>query len=188
MFLFGEPMKMIAVADDGGSFFAGYSLFLNKEKLPQISLTDSPKSNETTNTDISTRFFFARFIVPGSPTVGQPIRIRAYVNPVGQSINLIKAEITYSTSTLRLTEIDSYVSDFSLNLISDIQTGSASIIAMQPWPGIATSSVVVDLVLMPLAAGPAEINFTPKSAAFANDGFGTEVFTVSEPVSFTIEQ
>jgi hypothetical protein len=187
MFLFGEPMKMIAVAQDSGSFFAGYSLFVNEEKFPAPAATYSssePSAGE--NIDILTRMFFARLIDQETPVAGQTIRIRALVDPIGQAINLVNADITYSTSTLRLVGIDSEVSDFSLNLIKDSRAGAVSVIAMQPWPGVASGSIVVDLVFLALKAGPAEIDFAPSSTAFANDGQGTEVVTSAEPANFII--
>lgn len=185
--LFGEPMKMIAVADDGGSFFADFSLLINKEKLPVTAVSvGTDGSAEQSETDVLTRLFFSRFVGFEDPAVGQIIRVRALVSPTGQSINLLNARITYSTSTLRLVEVDSNVSDFSLNLIGDQSAGSVSIIGMQPWPGIATSSVLADLVFMTIAAGQAEINFAPESSALANDGYGTEVFTAAEASSFIV--
>jgi hypothetical protein len=109
------------------------------------------------------------------------------VDPAGQSINLVDAELNYSTSTLKLVEIDSSVADFYMNLISGKSTGAASIIAMQPWPGIATSSVVADLVFLALDSGRAEINFNQESMVLANDGYGTDVLSTTESASFLIK-
>ena len=185
--ILGGPMTLTTVANDSGSFFAGYSLNIKSDKLLAAGTDAVPRAPlEPASFRRSAELMLARFVGQEELTVGQLLRVRVMIDPAGQSINLVDAELTFSSSTLRLIQIDSDPSDFSLHLVSNKETGVASLIAMQPWPGIATSSVVADLVFMAQGSGPAEINFAPASSVLANDGFGTDVLKMASAINFTV--
>ena len=187
MLVFSGPMKMIAAADDSDLFFATFSFITNNDKLPVPETeTDSRLPAVVAGTSTA-ELRFAALFNQENLAVGQEFRIRVMVDPAGQSINLVDAELYYSTSTLYLVEIDTTNSDFSLNLIGNTNLGTASLIAMQPWPGVATSSLVADLVFLSLAPGTAEVDFRPESTVLANDGYGTDVLKSAEAIDFIID-
>ncbi|MEI7497777.1 MAG: hypothetical protein WCK11_00655 [Candidatus Falkowbacteria bacterium] len=157
---------------EGG--FSASNFFINSTNLPQET-TDSVELTaelEPNLNKVAELFLHAT-------TTDNLVRLDVIVDPHGQSINLVNAPLTYSSSTLRLVKTDYDSSAFSLFLSNVDTAGSVSFVAMQPAPGINTRTIVTSFYFEVIGQGPALFTVGTDAEVMANDGFGTNILAKS---------
>ena len=93
-----------------------------------------------------------------------------------ESINLIQAVINYQPDQLMFDSVDFSNSDFSLFWEEvDVEKGTISIVAIQPFPGIKGISKIANIKFKTLVKSDANLSLSNDSVVLANDGFGTNI-------------
>ncbi|MDD5527642.1 MAG: cohesin domain-containing protein [Patescibacteria group bacterium] len=119
----------------------------------------------------------ALFLTPVREKTGDSLTLDLVVDPAGEEINTVSAEISFPTDKLFLTNLsktDSFCSFFVEEKI-DNNLGEIKISCVAPYPGTDKMSNVVSLTFKQIDSGAAELSLSPDSLVLANDGYGTNV-------------
>ncbi|NTU99070.1 hypothetical protein HGA64_03635 [Candidatus Falkowbacteria bacterium] len=166
-FLLLHPQGQLALAEQS---FDGY-------QINEITFHDSSVSGEILEPVLAAERTASLLLETASSTFSQDelVSTTLYLDPGGTPVNLVNSVFTYTTSTLALVGIDYSESGFSIFLNNQDATGTVSITALQPNPGVIARTKVAKIIFKTISLGTSTLEFIPDSRAFANDGFGTDV-------------
>lgn len=103
------------------------------------------------------------------------------VDPNGQSINAVFASMSFSTSSLRIINLDTENSfcELFIDESFDNETGTISIMCGKPYPGIDAKANVGQVTFEKINQKETTISFSPDAMVLANDGYGTNVLATT---------
>lgn len=123
----------------------------------------------------------------GTFASGQTFTATVQVDPQGQSVNAVEANLTFDTTTLSVVSVEKTGSVFSLWTTEPTFSNSAGTVTFgggSPSP-FSTRSTLVTITFRAVAAGDATVAVSSASA-LAADGLGTDVYSGSVDASYTI--
>lgn len=123
----------------------------------------------------------------GSYNVGQTFTVTVQVDPKGDSVNAVEAQISYDPKVLSVVSLAKTGSVFSLWTTEPTFSNTAGTISFgggSPSPFSSRSNLVV-ITFRALAAGSSRVAFTSASA-LAADGRGTDVLEASIAANYTV--
>ena len=100
------------------------------------------------------------------------------INPETQSINAAGVKLKFSTTTLEIKGIltGNSFCDFFLENSFDNSAGELSLSGMKPYPGVATSSLLGQIIFEKINSGTSTISIIKNnSMVLANNGFATNI-------------
>jgi hypothetical protein len=119
----------------------------------------------------------ALFLTPIREKNGDYLTLDLVVDPAGEEINTVSAEISFPIGKLSLENMgkeDSFCSFFIEENI-DAAAGKIKISCAAPSPGTSQISNVLSLTFKKIGSGEAELDLSEDSLVLANDGYGTNV-------------
>ena len=126
----------------------------------------------------------------GTFTVGSTFNVSIVVNTGGNSINAVRADISFPANRLQVVNPSAGTSFISIWVNQPAYSNTAGTISFQgglPNPGIKTDSGIVSTITFRATApGSAKISFKETSQVLANDGQGTNLLTSRGDANFTL--
>lgn len=123
----------------------------------------------------------------GSYSAGQTFTVTIQVNPDGDSVNAVEAQMSFDTSVLSVVSLSKTGSVFSLWTTEPTFSNSAGTISFgggSPSP-FSSRSNILTVTFRAVAAGTGSVDFDTASA-LAADGLGTDVLESAPSASYTV--
>lgn len=126
----------------------------------------------------------------GTFTVGSTFNVSIVVNTGGNSINAVRADISFPANRLQVVNPSAGTSFISIWVNQPAYSNTAGTISFQgglPNPGIKTESGIVSTITFRATApGAAKLTLKDSSQVLANDGQGTNLLTSRGDANFTL--
>jgi len=178
--LFGFQFLIFAQAING-------DIEVKTENLPVVSIKEEIGTNITERQTIPVSSNSAQLYFTIN-SVNDFVDADIMVNSGKQSMNLVYAVVHYPSDKLMFNAISFENSAFSLFLKEiNIEKGTVTILAIQPFPGIQGIARVAHLQFDPLVKGDVNLTWGDHSVVLANDGFGTNILDNVVNIYFHIE-
>jgi len=128
------------------------------------------------------------YLTPIKKRFGDYILMDLIVNPNGDEINTVSADIHFPIDKLEFkgfNKKDSFCA-FFIEEKTNNEEGWAKISCLKPYPGVKELSNVAGLIFKEKRTGEATITFGEDTVILANDGYGTDVLKEAEDKTIII--